>query len=434
MTPQTTKDVSTTVRLLGEFKVPFAIKSGGHSFLSGASNINNKISIDLCRMNAVKLADDHKSIHVQVGATWIDLYKALEPYSLTVVGGRSGTVGIGGLVLGGGSSWHSNRYGWACDSVLEFEVVVFGIVLKASHIENQELFWALKGGGNNFGVVTALRLATIHQDDIFLSTRDYDQSQIMDALVALEKFTDNTRNDLDTSLIMSFLPDKNKQDIQIGLGIINVDNNGNATGLEHFSKIPDSSRASRSMKLSELAKQMSQMGDRGSRKLKFSITVHNKVVVLDRLVSTFKDFSRTFNSFDPKTVVGPYLAFQPLTTSFIMNRDNALGLSNVTEPLMLVALEIYWTETEKNDFFHDSVKKVHDAMRKQAEVLGMLHPFIYLNYAASWQKPFDGYGREYDRLKGIHERLQQKYDPDDVFRNLIPGGHKLLSHMDDATT
>jgi FAD binding domain-containing protein len=415
--------VSIIVAILGEFGVPFAIRSGGHSFLSGASNINGKISIDLSRMNAVKLADDNRSVHVQPGATWAEVYKAIEPHNLTVVGGRAGAVGVGGLVLGGGSSWHSNRYGWVCDSVQEFEVVVFGTVLRASHRENQEVFWALKGGGNNFGIVTALRLATVHQGDLLLSTRDYSQGQLTDVLVALEEFTDNAPNDLDTSLIMSFLPAKNRKGIQIGLGIVNVNNNHNASGLKHFSNLPDSGRHTSSMKQSELADLANQVQDRGSRKIKFSITVHNKVVVLDKLVSTFKNFCSTL---EPETVVGPYLTFQPLTTSHIRGRDNALGLSNVAQPLILVSLEMYWTTAEKSDIFHEAARDVHDAMSRHAELLAMLHPFVFLNYAASWQKPFDGYGREYHRLKSVQESLQRKYDPDNIFNDLIPGGHKLF--------
>jgi hypothetical protein len=241
--------------------------------------------------------------------------------------------------------------------------------------------------------------------------------------VGLEKFTDSAGDDLDTSLIMSFQPEQGGKGIRGGLSIINVGNNGNAPAFRHFSDIPDSGRRSGSMRLSGLTELANQTQDRGSRKLKFTITVHNKVAILDRLLSIFQTLNETL---EPGTVTGPYLTFQPLTTPHIRNRDNALGLSDVAKPLVLVSLEMYWTMAEQSDLFHKSLRKLHDALSREAESLGMLHPFVYLNYAAIWQKPFDGYGKETCTLHRIQRRLQQEYDPDDRFRNLIPGGHRLL--------
>lgn len=100
----------------------FAVKSGGHAAFSGASNINGGLTIDLINLNQVTLSADHTQASIGPGNRWFDVYSALEPKGLTVIGGRVADIGVGGLTLGGGMSFFSARYGWACDNVNTYEV------------------------------------------------------------------------------------------------------------------------------------------------------------------------------------------------------------------------------------------------------------------------------------------------------------------------
>jgi hypothetical protein len=124
------------------------------------------------------VSDDKATAFVGPGARWGDVYTQLAPKNLAVVGGRVSDVGVGGVILGGGMSYFSNLYGWAADNVRNFEVCVHkwlclpvwlvvkiiianGSVINANATSNQDLFWGLKGGGNNFGIVTNLHLKTL---------------------------------------------------------------------------------------------------------------------------------------------------------------------------------------------------------------------------------------------------------------------------------
>jgi len=95
-------------------------------------------------------------VHVAGGATMSDLDRALAPHGLVAVGGRVSTTGVGGFALGGGTGWLDRKFGLACDNLLSVELVTAaGDLVTASEHENPELFWALHGGGGNFGVAVS---------------------------------------------------------------------------------------------------------------------------------------------------------------------------------------------------------------------------------------------------------------------------------------
>lgn len=100
----------------------FAVKSGGHAAFSGASNVEDGLTIDLVNLNGIYISDDQTETFVGAGNVWYDVYTHLQPLGLTVVGGRVSAIGVGGLTLGGGISFFSNRHGWACDNVNAYEV------------------------------------------------------------------------------------------------------------------------------------------------------------------------------------------------------------------------------------------------------------------------------------------------------------------------
>lgn len=153
----------------------FSVKSGGHAAFSGASNIEDGLTIDLLNLNEIEVSDDKTQTAVGAGNIWYDIYTKLEPQGLTVIGGRVSAIGVGGLTLGGGISFFSARYGWACDNVNAYEVVLAdGSIRTVSYkSEYSDLYWALRGGGNNFGVVTRFDLATYPQGDMWAGSQTF---------------------------------------------------------------------------------------------------------------------------------------------------------------------------------------------------------------------------------------------------------------------
>jgi FAD/FMN-containing dehydrogenase len=150
-------DVKAAIALARDAELPLAIYGGGHS-VAGHSVCDDGVMIDLRPMNRIDVDPATRTAYVEAGATWGDVDAATQAHGLAVTGGRVSATGVVGLTLGSGSGWLERKLGFACDNLLEIELVTArGELVKASEHENAELFWGLRGGSGNFGVVTALR-------------------------------------------------------------------------------------------------------------------------------------------------------------------------------------------------------------------------------------------------------------------------------------
>ncbi|MFJ7150110.1 FAD-binding oxidoreductase [Streptomyces sp. NPDC100445] len=151
-------DVVRAVRFGRELDLPISVRGGGHG-LAGAARGDGSLLVDLRRMHQVSVDAAAEAVRVAGGATTGHLDRATEPYALATTGGRVSTTGLGGLVLGGGTGWLDRAFGLAADNLLGVELVTADAEpVHASAEENPELFWALHGGGGNFGIATALTL------------------------------------------------------------------------------------------------------------------------------------------------------------------------------------------------------------------------------------------------------------------------------------
>ena len=135
-----------------------AVRAGGHS-VAGLSLVDDGLVIDVRGMSDVAVDPKRRIARVGAGVTWAELDRATHQHGLATTGGRVSTTGVAGLTLGGGSGWLERKHGLACDNLLAVELVTAdGELVRASQEENPDLFWAHRGGGGNFGVVTSLEL------------------------------------------------------------------------------------------------------------------------------------------------------------------------------------------------------------------------------------------------------------------------------------
>ncbi|WP_329481421.1 FAD-binding oxidoreductase [Kribbella sp. NBC_01484] len=149
-------DVQAAVRYGVGQGLEVAVRGGGHG-VAGTAVTEGGLVVDLRRMNSVQVDPFARIARVGGGATWGDVDRAGQKYLLATTGGRASTTGVAGLTLGGGSGWLERKFGLACDALISVELVTAdGRLLIADETKNAELFWALHGGGGNFGVATSL--------------------------------------------------------------------------------------------------------------------------------------------------------------------------------------------------------------------------------------------------------------------------------------
>jgi FAD/FMN-containing dehydrogenase len=152
--PRTAEEVAEAVNLAREAGVELSIKGGGHN-VAGLAVSDGGVTIDMSEMTAVDIDPDARVVRAGGGLTWGGLNEATQAHGLAVTGGAISTTGIAGLTLGGGLGWLMSKHGLAADNLLSATVVTAdGRILTASADEHPDLFWALRGGGGNFGVVT----------------------------------------------------------------------------------------------------------------------------------------------------------------------------------------------------------------------------------------------------------------------------------------
>ena len=176
--PKSVGDVQAGVRFAARAGLVLSVRGGGHGFAGFGTN-DGGVVIDLSKLTNVEITDSERHlVRIGGGATWGQVAAVLAPHGLAISSGDTKSVGVGGLTLTGGIGWKVRKYGLALDNVVAAEVVTAsGEVVHASAEENPELFWAIRGGGGNFGIVTAFDFAAHPTTDVFFGTIAFPASQ-----------------------------------------------------------------------------------------------------------------------------------------------------------------------------------------------------------------------------------------------------------------
>lgn len=196
------------MRYLHKHDIDFAVASGGHGTAIGASNIARGVTLDLSSLSAVSYSHGKSSITVQPGARWKDVYELLDDQKVTVTGARTGSVGVGGYLLGGGISTLAARHGWSVDTVTSVEVVLAnGAIRQTDEQQYPGLFRALKGGGSNFGIPTRFTMRTFPFVSFQYAIIRYEAAKIEQLMDKFSGAVEDAETDLNSSFDLSVVLD-----------------------------------------------------------------------------------------------------------------------------------------------------------------------------------------------------------------------------------
>jgi FAD/FMN-containing dehydrogenase len=194
--PVNVGDVITAVRYARENRLDLAIRGGGHG-VPGFGTWDDGVVIDFSSMRGVRVDPRTSTARAEGGATWGDFNAATHAFGLATTGGVVSTTGVAGLTLGGGIGYLARGYGLSCDNLISADVVTAdGRFLVASDDENDDLFWAIRGGGGNFGVVTALEYRLHPVKDIYGGPMFYELSDASTILKFFREFIEDAPEEL----------------------------------------------------------------------------------------------------------------------------------------------------------------------------------------------------------------------------------------------
>ncbi|KAK9413970.1 hypothetical protein SUNI508_11422 [Seiridium unicorne] len=401
--PKSAEEVAKAIKPLAAVNERFAIRSGGHTNWAGSNNIESGITIDLSALNATIVSPDLKTATIGPGARWRDVYAELRNHDLVVAGGREGNVGVGGLLLGGGLTFFTGRHGFACDNVVAYEVVLAdGRIITADAQSHADLFRSLKGGSSNFGIVTNFTMKTIACDRVWGGMTFYPKQVIPQAIEALCAFAGNVRDDPDSNLVAMFTHMPDFKDIVVAtlfnqVGVSEMAYEYNIPSSYHTTWFTASFRND-----TRIVVKASELHDQLVEELKETVPDGNFIT---------------------------QCLFQPLPTLFAENSSSAggniMGVEQHSHDGLIFLAAAMLSTADQEALAYPKVKSWVETVKKYAATIdGGNLEWTYLNYADKSQDPLRSYGEENVRMM---KAVSAKYDPQQVFQKLCPGGFKTSS-------
>ncbi|KAH8730330.1 oxidoreductase [Phaeosphaeriaceae sp. PMI808] len=439
--PESADEVSQVVQTLSigvhewEGQCQFAIRGAGHTSFAGASNIEEGIVIHLKNMPSLGLAADHKTITVSPSTTWDRVFTTLDAFDLATLGGRVGGVGVGGLTTGCGISYFSPRFGFTCNMVENFEVVLAsGEIVDANETSHRPLWKALRGGSNNFGIVTAITLRTFSQGKFWGGQTFHAISTRKDHFHALENLIAAVPYDKYTHFINNLvITNASYGNWFIGNSLQYTQSNPSVPFPETLKPFTDIPRISlfpgapdntlRVDNHTAFTLEYEALNVYPKRWQFATIAFGNSAEMMEEF---FQMANRTIQPFLELPGFLLSIAFQPLPTlmSERYGAVDSLGPIQTQGNMFYIhwAMSVDGSEVETDKKFEDVVKNLFEEAERKAREKGLQRDFLPLTYSDRWQDPL---GR---RSKGTIRdlwRVSQKYDPKGMFQSQVPGGFKL---------
>jgi hypothetical protein len=400
-----------------------------HNPIKGSSNIQSGVTIDLSKLTELDVSKDQSYISIGPGNRWEDVYSELDSMGLGTSGGRDASVGVGGLVTGGGISFFSREHGLVCDNVQGFEVVLSnGDIVEANEHSRPDLYRALKGGSSNFGVVTRIDMTTFPSGKMWGGTLfhvDTDATRLQ-FWSLFANFTSSV-TDVHAAWIHSHTFVNAGDNFKIWAVTSNVEYTLPVNNPPVFQPILTpalTSFANTSISsLTDLTLGLTALNPFGSRQLFATMTINSDAAFMETF---YQIANKTVNTISNTAGLKWSISFQSMPYSIYSKAEasggNSLGLEHDTQDLIIILLTATWDKPASDSYVNQAAQTLFAEAQAEAIEKGVFNKFEYLNYAAVFQDPVAAYGEESVlRLRGV----SQKYDRTGTFQRLVPGGFKL---------
>lgn len=409
-------DVISAVNFARKTDLLVAVRGGGHN-VAGSAVCDDGLVIDLSGMTGVQVDPDSRTAWVQAGATWADLDHETQAFGLATPGGVVSETGIAGLTLGGGIGHLRCKYGLSCDNLRLVELVTAdGEYLTASTEENEDLFWGLRGGGGNFGVVTAFEF-DLHPvgPEVATCFVFYPGDQLTDCLRSYREYVSSAPADVSTLAFVGVLPDEELfppdvvDDRKIGImGCYAGDDEDGEQALAPLRELADPiADFSTTMLYTDFQQLLDEDYPDGMR-------YYWKSLYLDGLTEAVIDRIDYWADAAPS----------PLSTVDVWQLGGAITEVDIEESAFagrhapyLLGVEANWVHPEHDD---DNVAWARDCL---ADMRQFSDGSVYLNFPGFHEEGEDmiqtTFGPAYEQLVG----LKDEYDPTNLFRlnqNITP--------------
>ncbi|KAH9054942.1 FAD-binding domain-containing protein [Lactarius vividus] len=414
--PGSAADVGVILRILGSTRTPFAVKGGGHAFNPGFSSTIG-VQISMIRFNNIELNNATGTVEAGPGVTWDQIYAFLDSTGLNVVGGRIPTVGIAGLTLGGGYAFMSNQYGLSIDNMAGYELVLPNGTVTNVTQSNENLWFALRGGGNNFGIVTKFTYKTVPQGQVWGGILNYNVDQLDLVKEAVLKF--QQKNDTKAAL---GVPMTYTSAGAIPAALVFYNAPTPAPGIfDDFLAIPTNQSDVKTSSFLDMFNNLSFTNPPRTVRERVngvSVTQYSSSV-FDAFVNQTLFWGGKIGALDPNATVS--VTFEPFLKDVFSHGSASAYPPDRSHALFPTTVTFTYNNASLDDTVSKGLRSFSDGVTTAAVADGqnVSHAAVYPNYALFDTPLEDIYGENLPRLRGIKKAV----DPKNVMG--LAGGFKL---------